>query len=136
MEGKERKVITLEYENEFVQEYHEIIDFLSVSFPEWTTHSGVGSMASELITACRKANESIYTDKDLSKKEQLESIYANIIKIYGYYREEYKLTFAQHCVDTFFDQHENFYNYKMKGMLKNKYQKHVDSLRYKVVHHY
>ena len=136
MEVTERKVISLEYENEFIEQYYEIIDFFSVSFPEWTTHSGVGSMSSELISACRKANESIYEDKELSKKEQLKRIYTNAIKLYKYFREEYKLTFAQNCVDTFFDQHEDFYNNKVQGVTKKKYQNHVDSLRYKTVFNY
>tara|TARA_R110002072_G_scaffold301732_1_gene482209 strand:+ start:4032 stop:4442 length:411 start_codon:yes stop_codon:yes gene_type:complete len=136
MEATERKVISLEYENEFIEQYHEIIDFFKVSFPEWTTHSGVGSMSSELISACREANISIYEDEELSKKEQLKRIYENAIKLYKYYREEYKLVFAQHCVDTFFDEHENFYNNKVQGVTRKKYQRHVDSLRYKTVFNY
>jgi len=132
----ERKVISLEYENEFIEQYHEIIDFLNVSFPEWTTHSGVGSMSSELISACLKANETIYEDEDLTKKEQLKMIYTRAISLYKYYREEYKLVFAQHCVDSFFGEHEDYYSSKRIGDVKRKYQKHVDALRYKKVMYY
>jgi len=132
----ERKVISLEYENVFMQRYDEVTDFLKVSFPEWTTHSGVGSMSSELITACIKENESIYEDEDLSKKEQLKMIYTRVIKLYKYYKEEYKLVFAQHCVDSFFNEHEDYYSSKRIGEIRKKYQMHVDSLRYKKVMYY
>ena len=136
MESTERKVISLEYENDYIQRYDEVVDFLNVSFPEWTTHSGVGSMSSELISACLKANETIYEDEDLTKKEQLKMIYSRIIQLYKHYREEYKLIFAQHCADSFFEEHEDYYNSKRKGDVKRKYQMHVNSLRYKKVMYY
>ena len=132
MEKKKVKV-SLEYENELMEQYHEIRDFLDVSFPEWTTHNGVGTMSTELIAACRKANQYLYKDKELTKKQQLKMIYTNIIKLYGYYREEYKLVFALHCVDTFFDLQEDYYINKEYGALRKKYHNHVCSLKYNEV---
>ena len=133
MEKKKVKV-PLEYENELMEQYHEITDFLDVSFPEWKTHHGVGTMSTELVAACRKANQHLYKDKELNKKQQLMLIYINIIRIYKYHREEYKLIFAQYCVDTFFDLQEDYYINKAYGALKRKYHNHVYSLKYNEVH--
>ncbi|MBW2961954.1 hypothetical protein [Mesonia aestuariivivens] len=68
--------------------YKEIIHFMYLAFPNWTSNRGIGSMAAEFVLSNIENLE--YLDEDaINSKESLETIYLELVKRYHSFKKTF-----------------------------------------------
>src|SRR5690606_18953598 len=69
--------------------YKEIIHYMDIAFPEWTSHAGIGSWAAEFVLTGIQ-NLEYYGEEEQTSAEMLRDIYVELAVDYKSFKESYQ----------------------------------------------
>jgi len=81
--------------------YKEIIHFMYLAFPDWTSNNGIGGWAAEFVLTSIRNLEHVYEDEQMSSSDKLKDIYTTLVDDYDDFKSMYSLSQGTRIVDVF-----------------------------------
>lgn len=81
--------------------YKEIIHFMYLAFPEWTSNRGIGSWAAEFVLTGVRNLEGLYKDGKITSSDRLKDIYLTLVDNYRDSKIRFELSQTTLIVDVF-----------------------------------
>lgn len=81
--------------------YKEIIHFMDIAFPEWTSNNGIGFWAAEFVLSAIQNLEHLYGESNFSTFEVLKQLYLNLVDDYESFKSEFYFVIKDAIINNF-----------------------------------
>jgi len=98
--------ITLMREYSSNEIFEEIIHFMDLAFPEWTSNRGIGNWSAEFVLTNIQNLEFLYDEIENNSSEVLKNIYLSLVYDYKRTQVEYGLMLKSRILNSFSLKHE------------------------------
>lgn len=89
-----------------IEIFNEIIHFMDLAFPEWSTNKGVGFWAAEFVLTAIQNLEHLYEESGLSSFEVLKELYLNLVCDYKNYKSQFSFALSDSILNDFEIEHD------------------------------
>lgn len=111
--------------------FKEIIHFMDLAFPEWTSNKGVGTWSAEFVLNAIQNLEYLNEKTDYSSFEVLKDIYMSLVEDYNISKTKYSLVIKDYILSDFEIEYREF-------LEENEYlpEKDFNALYYEIYNNY
>ena len=89
--------------------YKEIIEFMYLAFPEWTSNKGIGTWAAEFVLAAMQNLEYLYDDdKHITKENTFKDLYLTLVDDFNDFKSSYTFSFQDRVLNDFENEYTEF----------------------------